>query len=127
MATLRGRHVLSVSSCPVSGGDLLEKVEGIVRTNSVSTVQMAHKETQFAPRRYSNRGRQEHAKRRLLLGACERGVSRTRWKSAKSGYSAQELSNWGEGSRLPRCKTHCSLESSASPCPACSGGVKPVT
>ena len=75
-------------------------MEGIVRTNSVSTVQMAHQETQFAPRRYSNRGRQEHAKRRLLLGACERGVSRRRWKSAKSGYSAQELSNWGEGSRL---------------------------
>ena len=28
-------------------------MEGIVRTNSVSTVQMAHRETQFAPRRYS--------------------------------------------------------------------------
>ena len=57
-----------------------------------------HAETQFAPRRCSNRGGQEHAKRRLSLGACERGVSRRRWKSAKSGYPVQELSNWGESS-----------------------------
>ena len=72
-------------------------MDGIVCANSVSTVQMAHRETQFAPR-CSNRGGQEHTKRRLSLGACERGVSRRRSKSAKSGHSVQELSNWGESS-----------------------------
>ena len=61
--------------------------------NSVSTAQMAPCETQLVPRRCSNHGGQEHAERRLLLGACETVVSRRRWKSAKSGYSVQKLSS----------------------------------
>ena len=80
--------------------------------NCVSTAQMAHCETQLAPRSCSNRGGQEHAERRLSLGACERGVSRRRRKSATSGYSVRKLSNWGKSSWVKRCKRHCSLESS---------------
>ena len=112
MATLWDKHFLSVSPCPVSGEGLLQKMDGIFFANSVSTAQMAHCEMQLAPRRCSNHGGQEHAERRLSLGGCERGVSRRRWKSAKSGYSVQKLSNWRKSSWVRSCKRHCSLESS---------------
>ena len=48
-------------------------MNGTVCANSVSTAQMAHCVMQLAPGRCSNRGRQEHAERRLSLGACQRG------------------------------------------------------
>ena len=107
------KHFLLVSPCPVSGGGLLETMDRTECANSVSTAQMAHCKMQLAPWRCSNQADKNTLRGDLSLGTCERGVSRRRWKSAKSGYSVQKLSNWGESSWVPRCKRHCSLESSA--------------
>ena len=129
MATIWHKHFLLVSPCPVSGEGLLETMDGTVCANSVATAQMAHCKMQLAPWRCSNQ-----ADKNMLWGDyClalvkevfpgeDRKVRRVAIqyiKSYRSGERAHEYRS--------RCKRHCSLESSATSCPACFGRVKPVT